>query len=231
MDLFDLLYENFIGNLWFHRVLFIVLIVSYFYTDIYTRFFVHPCQAESPFEDTQEEKDFKELDLGSIRCCEAKGEPDESEAYTSDFISESESDSETVKAEKSLIKKHFKILNEIQDTKFKIKSYDCSYHYSCTNDTVKFECCFCKICGNYICYRNNPSPKIMCTHYKLIDSVDSRIQIFSGHIRTDDEDDVRKTIESFFETNDELEMNFYKSRLLQLVYDDESESNSESLSD
>ena len=215
MNLTDLLYDNFIGvfgNVWYHRLLAIVILIVYFYTDVRTRFYPPYIKEELNNSESEVEQKFNELDLGHIRCCETKKE--EPEEYTSDF--ESESDSE----ETTLIKKHFKILNDIQSTKFKTKNYSCSYHYFCLNSSIKLECCFCKICGNYICSSNSPSPKIMCTHYKLIDSVDSRLDIFSGHIRTDDEEDVRTTMNSFFETGDELEMQFYRTRLRQFVCDE-----------
>ena len=206
MNLTDLLYDNLsiYGNLWYHRILAIVLLTIYLYTDILPKYEGH----ENEGDQQVEEKDVAD-----------EGDQAE-EKYTSDF---SDTDSETdedSKSEKTLIKKHFKILNDIQDTKFKCKNYNCSYHYYCINDSIKLECCFCKICGNYICSSNTPASKIMCTHYKLIDSVDSRIDIFSGHIRTDDEEDVRNTINSFFETSDELEMEFYRTRLRQFVYDE-----------
>jgi hypothetical protein len=246
MNLTDLLYDNFIGVFGddsYQKLLAIVLLTVYFYTDVKTRFLSPPYVKE---ELSRDESDFKEMDLGPIRCCETLGcgcdekEPQvENQAeYTSDFISESESESEQESdssREKTLIKKHFKILNDIQATKFKHENYSCSYHYKCINSSIKLECCFCKICGNYICYKSDPDPKIICTHYKLIDSVDSRLDIFSGHIRTDDEQDVRNTINSFFETGDELEMQFYRTRLRQFVYDeiqtDTEETNTESESE
>ena len=201
MNLTDLIYDN-LDIVLYHRFLAVVLLAIYFYTDIQTRFFSIP--------ETLETTETVETET-------VETEREESE-YTSDFNSDSdEPDSE---AEKTLIKKHFKILNDIQATKFKCKNYSCSYHYYCINDNIKLECCFCKICGNYICSSDTPAPKIMCTHYKLIDSVDSRIDIFSGHIRTDDEEDVRNTINSFFETSDELEMEFYRTRLRQFVCDE-----------
>lgn len=194
MNLTDFLYDNLdiFSNIWYHRLLAIVLLAIYFCTDRFSSYSIPRPVEESTLE---------------------------TETDTSDFISESESEPD-LEAEKTLIKNHFKILNDIQATKFKCKNYTCSYHYYCINNNIKLECCFCKICGNYICSADTPAPKIMCSHYKLIDSVDSRIDIFSGHIRTDDEQDVRNTINSFFETSDELEMEFYKSRLRQFVCDE-----------
>jgi hypothetical protein len=222
MNFTDLLYDNFIGvfsNLWYHRVLFIATIFLYFYTDVHNRFFETKVDVEP---ESKREKEWKEMDIGSLRCCETKEESEEENQYSSDFISESDSESEkeTNSEQKSLIKKHFKILTDIQNTKFKTDDYSCSYHYYCVNENIKLECCFCKICGDYICSSDSPSKKIMCTHYKLIDSVDSRIGIFSGHIRIDDEKDAQETINSFFETSDELEMQYYKNRLMQFVNDE-----------
>ena len=222
MDLTDLLYDNFIGvfgNESYQKLLAIVLLTVYFYSDVKTRFLNTP-----PEEISREESEFKEMDLGPIRCCEGLGcdcreSESEPEQYSSDFCSESEEESESSQ-EKTLIKKHFKILKDIQSSKFKNENYSCSYHYHCINSTTKLECCFCKICGNYICSRSTPASKIICTHYKLIDSVESCLDIFSGHIRTDDEEDVRNTINSFFETGDELEMQFYRTRLRQFVVDE-----------
>ncbi len=222
MNLTDLLYDNFIGvfgNESYQKLLAIVLFTVYFYTDVKSRFLNTPNE-----EISSEESEFKEMDLGPIRCCDCRESEAEPEQYSSDFCSESESESEdepnSSSEEKALIKKHFKILNDIQSSKFKNENYSCSYHYHCINSTTKLECCFCKICGNYICSRSTPASKIICTHYKLFDSVDSRLDIFSGHIRTDDEEDVRNTINSFFETSDELEMQFYKTRLRQFVVDE-----------
>jgi hypothetical protein len=208
MNLTDLLYDNIFGNVWYQRLLAVLLLIIYFDTDTIRRQFSLP----SKEEDEETEKEIVDEE-------EEKLEKDTEEQYTSDFNSESESEDQC-DSEKTLIKKHFKILNDIQSTKFKCKTYNCSYHYYCINDDIKLECCFCKICGNYICSGDNPAPKIMCTHYKLIDSVDSRIDIFSGHILIDDEEDVRNTITSFFEAGDELEMEFYRMRLRQFVCDE-----------
>ena len=227
MNLTDLLYDNFniFGNVWYQRLLAVFLLIIYFDTDTIRRQFSLPSKEEE-FDEEEDEVVEKEEE-------KVVEKVETEEQYTSDFISESESEekSECSKSEKTLIKKHFKILNDIQSTKFKCKTYNCSYHYYCINDDIKLECCFCKICGNYICSSDTPSPKIMCTHYKLIDSVDSRIDIFSGHILIDDEEDVRNTITSFFETRDELEMEFYKTRLRQFVYDEVQTDKSESDSD
>ena len=226
MNLTDLLYDNIFGNVWYQRLLAVLLLIIYFDTDTIRRQFSLPSKDEEAEkeEDEEAEKDIVDEE-------EEKLEKDTEEQYTSDFNSESESEDQS-DSEKTLIKKHFKILNDIQSTKFKCKTYNCSYHYYCINDDIKLECCFCKICGNYICSSHTPSPKIMCKHYKLIDSVDSRIDIFSGHILIDDEDDVRNTINSFFETRDELEIEFYRTRLRQFVYDelqtDNNETDSES---
>jgi hypothetical protein len=216
MNLTDLLYDNIFGNVWYQRLLAVLLLIIYFDTDTIRRQFSLPSKEED--EEVDEEVD-EEAEKEVVDEEEEKLEKDTEEQYTSDFNSESESEDQS-DSEKTLIKKHFKILNNIQSTKFKCKNYSCSYHYYCINDDIKLECCFCKICGNYICSSNTPAPKIMCTHYKLIDSVDSQIDIFSGHIRTDDEEDVRNTINSFFETSDELEMEFYRTRLRQFVYDE-----------
>lgn len=228
MNLTDLLYDNFniFGNVWYQRLLAVFLLIIYFDTDTIRRQFSLPSKEEEFDEEEDEVVDKEEEKV--VEKVETE------EQYTSDFISESDSESEEKsdsKSEKTLIKKHFKILNDIQATKFKCKTYNCSYHYYCINDDIKLECCFCKICGNYICSSDTPSPKIMCTHYKLIDSVDSRIDIFSGHILIDDEEDVRNTITSFFETRDELEMEFYRTRLRQFVYDEVQTDKNESDSD
>ena len=233
MNFTDLLYDNFIGifgNVWYHRLLSIILITIYFYTEVKNRFL--------PEDELKTETEYKEDEnelKSETEYKENEDKPkteDDGEENSSDFILESECDSEeSSKSEKTLIKKHFKILKDISSTKFKCKNYSCSYHYYCINDNIRLECCFCKICGNYICSDNTPAPKIMCTHYKLIDSVDSRIDIFSGHIRTDDEEDVRNTINSFFETSDELEMEFHRSRLRQFVYDEVETNQSEDSQD
>ena len=134
-----------------------------------------------------------------------------------------QSDSDQVdKSEGKIISKHFQVLKDIENTKFKTKIFHLTFNYKCKNEYVNIKTCFCKICGNYICFQTeNPPKNAICNHYELFDCTHPDIDDFSGHIHIRDQEKVMSTLESLLQAKDNSETKeFYKAKLKDFVYDD-----------
>lgn len=133
---------------------------------------------------------------------------------------EESTSSHELEEEQELILKHFAVLKDIENTKFITKEYHCTYSRKYKNEYVNIETCFCKICGNYICCSTSPvQPIILCSHYKLIDSLNTTVGEISGHIHSKDEMEVLSTIDSIIRLGSHEESQIYRAKLGELVYD------------
>ena len=149
----------------------------------------------------------------------------DSDQYDSDQVEadqEADQEEELDKSEGKIISKHFQVLKDIENTKFKTKIFHLTFKYKCKNEYVKIETCFCKICGNYICFQTeNLSKNAICKHYELFDCTHPDIDDFSGHIHIRDQEKVMSTLESLLQAKDNSETKeFYKAKLKDFVYDD-----------
>jgi hypothetical protein len=125
-------------------------------------------------------------------------------------------------SEGKIITKHLRVLSDIEDTKFETKIFHLTFNYRCENKHIKIEPCFCKICGNYVCFNTEDVPKkSICTHYTLFDCIHPGLDDLSGHIHIRDKEKVIKTVESLLQSKDDTEtQEFYKAKLGDFVYDD-----------
>jgi hypothetical protein len=160
---------------------------------------------EKDREDT-EEKDSEDTEE---KDCEDTEEKDDDE----DVIDTSEG---------KIITKHLRVISDIEDTKFETKIFHLTFNYRCENKHIKIEPCFCKICGNYVCFNTEDVPKkSICTHYTLFDCIHPDLDDLSGHIHLRDKEKVIKTVESLLQSKDDKEtQEFYKAKLGDFVYDD-----------
>ena len=125
-------------------------------------------------------------------------------------------------SEGKIITKHLRVISDIEDTKFETKIFHLTFNYRCENKHIKIEPCFCKICGNYVCFNTEDVPKkSICTHYTLFDCIHPGLDDLSGHIHIRDKEKVIKTVESLLQSKDDTEtQEFYKAKLGDFVYDD-----------
>ena len=165
--------------------------------------------SSTDIEDT-EEKDGEDTE-------EKDGE--DTEEDTEEKSEEKDNEEVIDTSEGKIITKHLRVISDIEDTKFETKIFHLTFNYRCENKHIKIEPCFCKICGNYVCFNTEEVPeKSICTHYTLFDCIHPELDDLSGHIHIRDKEKVIKTVESLLQTKDDKE--FYKAKLGDFVYDD-----------
>ena len=121
--------------------------------------------------------------------------------------------------EGQLVTKHLNVIYQIENTSFITTEYSLTFNYKCKNKDILLESCFCKKCGNYICFKTDfISKKVLCSHYKLFDCIHPVIENISGHIHIEDEEKVISTVYSLIDDPEKTE--FYKSKLMEMVYDE-----------